>query len=149
MAEILKKVDMFTDGACSINPGPGGYAAILRYNGREKIFSGGDGNTTNNQMELMAVITGFEVMKERCDVTVYTDSKYVVDGITKGWAKVWRANGWKKKDGKLAKNSELWDRLLNLIDEHKVEFVWIKGHDGHPENERCDKIAVEESKKFA
>ncbi len=149
MADTLKKVDMFTDGACSINPGPGGYAAILRYNGREKIFSGGEANTTNNKMELMAVITGLEVLKERCDVTIYTDSKYVVDGITKGWVKAWRANGWKKKDGKRAKNPELWERLLNLIDQHEVKFVWIKGHDGHPENERCDKIAVEESKKFA
>ncbi len=149
MADTLKKVDMFTDGACSINPGPGGYAAILRYNEREKVFSGGNPDTTNNQMELMAVITGLEVLKERCDVTIYTDSKYVVDGITNGWAKAWRKNGWKKKDGKLAKNPELWERLLALIDMHIVNFVWIKGHDGHPENERCDRIAVEESKKFA
>ena len=149
MADTLKKVDIFTDGACSINPGPGGYAAILRYNGREKVFSGGASGTTNNQMELMAVITGLEVLKERCNVTIYTDSKYVVDGITRGWAKNWRENNWKKKDGKLAKNPELWERLLDLIDMHKVNFVWVKGHDGHPENERCDKIAVEESKKFA
>lgn len=149
MADTLKKVDIFTDGACSINPGPGGYAAILRYNGREKVFSGGARGTTNNQMELMAVITGLEVLKERCNVTIYTDSKYVVDGITRDWAKNWRENNWKKKDGKLAKNPELWERLLDLIDMHEVNFVWIKGHDGHPENERCDKIAVEESKKFA
>ncbi len=148
MAEILKKVDIFTDGACSGNPGAGGYGTILRYNGTEKVISGGEAQTTNNKMELMAVISGLEALKVRCKVTIYTDSKYVVDGITLGWAESWRTKGWKKKDGKPAKNPELWDRLLNLISAHEVEFVWIKGHAGHPENERCDKLAVAESEKF-
>ena len=148
MAEILKKVDIFTDGACSGNPGAGGFATILRYNGVEKVISGGEAQTTNNKMELMAVISALEALKTRCDVTIYTDSKYVVDGITLGWAESWRAKGWKKKDGKPAKNPDLWDKLLNLISAHKVQFVWIKGHAGHPENERCDSIAVAESEKF-
>lgn len=148
MAEILKKVDIFTDGACSGNPGAGGYGTILRYNGIEKVISGGEAQTTNNKMELMAVISGLEALKVPCKVTIYTDSKYVVDGITLGRAESWRSKGWKKKDGKPAKNPDLWDKLLNLISKHEVEFVWIKGHAGHPENERCDSLAVAESEKF-
>lgn len=138
-----KHVDIYTDGACSGNPGPGGYGAILVYNGREKELSGGDRETTNNRMELLAVITALEALKEPCHVTVTTDSKYVSDGITKGWAESWRAHGWKKGDGKPALNRELWERLLELISEHEVEFVWVKGHAGHPYNERCDTLAVE------
>ena len=148
MPNTLKKVEIFTDGACSGNPGPGGYGVILRYNGVEKVLSGGDRETTNNKMELLGVITGLEALKERCAVKLYTDSKYVVEGITKGWAKGWKAKGWKKADGKPAKNPELWERLLALLDKHQVEFVWIKGHDGHPENERCDALAVAERSKF-
>ena len=148
MPNTLKQVEIFTDGACSGNPGPGGYGVILRYNGIEKVLSGGDRETTNNKMELLGVITGLEALKERCAVKLYTDSKYVVEGITKGWAKGWKAKGWKKADGKPAKNPDLWDRLLNLLDKHQVEFVWIKGHDGHPENERCDALAVAERSKF-
>lgn len=148
MSNTLKKVEIFTDGACSGNPGPGGYGVILRYNGREKVLSGGDPETTNNKMELLGVITGLEALKEPCSVKLYTDSKYVVEGVTKGWAKSWKAKGWKKSDGKPAKNPEFWDRLLNLLDKHEVEFIWIKGHDGHPENERCDALAVAERGKF-
>lgn len=138
-----KHVDIYTDGACSGNPGPGGYGAILVYNGREKELSGGERDTTNNRMELLAVITALEALKEPCHVTVTTDSKYVSDGISKGWAESWRAHGWKKSDGKPALNRELWERLLELISKHEVEFVWVKGHAGHPYNERCDTLAVE------
>lgn len=138
-----KHVDIYTDGACSGNPGPGGYGAILVYNGKEKELCGGERETTNNRMELLAVITALEALKESCHVTVTTDSKYVSDGITKGWAEGWRAHGWKKSDGKPALNRELWERLLELISKHDVEFVWVKGHAGHPYNERCDTLAVE------
>lgn len=139
---------MFTDGACSGNPGPGGYGVILRYNSIEKELSGGEASTTNNRMELMATITGFEALKTRCAVTVYTDSQYVVNGITKGWALKWKKNGWMRAKNQPAQNSDLWDRLLTLVGAHEVEFVWIKGHAGHPENERCDRLAVAESEKF-
>lgn len=148
MSDSLKKVDIFTDGACSGNPGPGGYGVILRYNGVEKVISGGEPSTTNNRMELLGVITGLEALKTRCRVNVYTDSKYVVEAVVNGWAKGWKSKGWKRKDGKPAKNPELWERLLQLLDKHVVEFVWIKGHDGHPENERCDALAVAERSKF-
>lgn len=148
MSELLKKVDIFTDGACSGNPGPGGYGVILRYNGIEKVLSGGEPSTTNNRMELLGVISGLEALKTRCCVKLYTDSKYVVEAVVNGWAKSWKAKGWKRKDGKPAKNPELWERLLQLLDKHEVEFIWIKGHDGHPENERCDALAVAERSKF-
>ncbi len=148
MAE-LTKVDLFTDGACSGNPGPGGYGAILRCGKFEKEISGGEAETTNNRMELMAVICGLEALNRRCSVTIYSDSKYFVDGIEKGWAKSWRQNGWIKGDKSPAKNPDLWERLLNLLDEHEVELVWLKGHAGHPENERCDKLAVEQSQRHA
>ena len=138
----MKHIQIYTDGACSGNPGPGGYGAILVYNGVEKELSGGDKNTTNNRMELSAVIKALEALKEPCKVTLTTDSKYVSDGITKGWARSWRAKGWKKGDGKPALNPELWSRLLDLLDIHDVEFVWVKGHAGHPYNERCDALAV-------
>lgn len=144
----MKNIEMFTDGACSGNPGPGGWGTILRYNGVEKELSGGERQTTNNRMELTAVISGLEALKEKCKVVVTTDSKYVVDGIVNGWAKSWRANGWVKSDRKPALNPDLWGRLLDLIDEHEVEFKWIKGHAGHPENERCDRLAVTATEKY-
>lgn len=145
----LTKVEMFTDGACSGNPGPGGWGTILRSNGTEKEMSGGEANTTNNRMELLAVINGLSALRRKCDVTIYTDSQYVVNGITKGWAQSWKENGWRKKDKKPALNADLWDMLLNLLSEHEYSFVWLKGHDGHPENERCDKMAVAESQKIS
>ena len=142
----MKKVDIYSDGACLSNPGAGGYCSILTYNGKEKTISGGDTHTTNNKMELLAVISGIEALTEHCGVTVYTDSKYVVDGIEKGWAKGWQKNNWiKPSDKKPALNAELWERLLNAISNHEVKFVWIKGHNGHEYNERCDLI----SKKIA
>ncbi|MCQ2405365.1 MAG: ribonuclease HI [Clostridia bacterium] len=144
----MKHVDLFTDGACSGNPGPGGYGTILRYNGNEKEMSDGEESTTNNRMELTAVIVGLAALKETCDVTVYSDSKYVVDAIQKGWARSWKKNGWRKADKKPALNADLWDKLLTLLDIHEVRFVWLKGHDGHPENERCDRLAVAAYQKF-
>ncbi len=144
----MKEIDLFTDGACSGNPGPGGWGAILRYQGREKALSGGEAQTTNNRMELTAVIRGLEALKEPCRVRVTTDSRYVVDGIEKGWARSWRAKGWIKGDRKPALNPDLWGRLLDLLEQHEVSFRWIKGHAGHPENERCDRLAVAEWEKF-
>lgn len=139
---------MFTDGACSGNPGPGGYGTILRYEGHEKELSGGEADTTNNRMELTAVIVGLEALKEPCHVTLTTDSKYVADAITKGWAESWQRNGWRKADKKPALNVDLWEKLLLLLKTHEVEIVWVKGHEGHPENERCDTLAVNASKNF-
>ena len=144
----MQKVTIYTDGACSGNPGPGGWGAILRYNGREKELSGGEELTTNNRMELTAVIEGLDALKEPCRVLLTTDSKYVADGIGKGWAESWRRNGWRKSDKKPALNPDLWDRLLNLVEKHSVEINWVKGHEGHPENERCDRLAVAESQKY-
>ncbi|CDZ23817.1 Ribonuclease H [[Clostridium] cellulosi] len=145
----LKHVEIFTDGACRGNPGPGGYGVILRYGKHEKELSGGYSNTTNNRMELLAAITGLAALNEQCRVTLYSDSSYLVNGIKKGWAKKWKANGWIKGDKKPALNADLWDKLLQLIDKHEVEIVWVKGHAGHPENERCDKLAVEAALKSA
>ena len=139
---MKKRVEIFTDGACSGNPGPGGYGAILKYGEHIKELSGGEEQTTNNRMELTAVITALEALKEPCLVILTTDSKYVVDGIEQGWAKSWRENGWKKKDKKPALNPDLWGRLLDLLEVHEVKFNWVKGHAGHPENERCDELAV-------
>ena len=144
----MKHVDIYTDGACSGNPGPGGYGAVLVYNGKEKELQGGDPQTTNNRMELTAVIEALRALKEPCSVTLTTDSKYVSDGITLGWAKSWRAKGWRKADGKPALNPELWEALLELLERHEVEFVWVKGHAGHPYNERCDALAVSYYKKL-
>ena len=143
----LTKVNIYTDGACSGNPGPGGWCAILVSMGMEKELSGGAHETTNNRMELTAVIEGLKALKRKCAVHIVTDSKYVVDGITKGWAKSWRAKGWKKSDGKPALNPEMWGELLDLIDSHEVTFEWIKGHAGHEYNERCDKAAVMQTEK--
>lgn len=147
MSEKLKEVHMYTDGACSGNPGPGGYGCILEFRGIEREIHGGEHETTNNRMELTAVIKGLEAFREKCRIIITTDSKYVCDAITKGWAKSWKANNWKKSDGKKALNIDLWERLLELLAEHEVEFVWVKGHNGHAYNERCDRMAVEETEK--
>lgn len=144
----MKKVEIFTDGACSGNPGPGGWGAILRCNGTEKEISGGEKDTTNNRMELTGVIEALKALKFPCDVTITTDSKYVYDSITKGWVYKWKENGWRKPDKKPALNPDLWGELLNLLDTHNVTFNWVKGHNEHPENERCDKLAVAECEKY-
>lgn len=144
----LTFVELFTDGACSGNPGPGGYGAILRSMGYEKEISGGEASTTNNRMELMAVIRGLEALNRKCKVRIYSDSKYFVDAVEKGWARAWRKNGWVKGDKSKAKNPDLWEKVLKLLDMHEYELVWLKGHAGHPENERCDAMAVAESQKF-
>lgn len=138
----MKQVEIFTDGACSGNPGKGGWGAVLRYQGAEKELCGGAMETTNNRMELTAVIEALCALKEPCDVTLTTDSKYVVDAIEKGWVYGWRRNGWRKADKKPALNVDLWEQLLPLLKKHTVTFVWVKGHAGHPENERCDALAV-------
>ncbi len=138
----MKQVEIFADGACSGNPGPGGWGAVLRYNGHEKELSGGETNTTNNRMELTAVIEALNCLKEPCKVTLTTDSKYVSDGIGKGWAESWQQNGWRKADKKPALNTDLWEKLLELLKVHDVTINWVKGHAGHPENERCVELAV-------
>lgn len=143
----MKNVCIYTDGACKGNPGAGGYGTILVYNGREKELTGGFVETTNNRMELTAAIVGLEALKEPCNVTLYSDSKYLVDSITKGWVYGWKSKGWKKSDGSAALNVDLWQRLLNVLAEHKVEFVWVKGHAGHHFNERCDSLAVSSAEK--
>ena len=145
---LMKKVEIFTDGACSGNPGPGGWGAILRCNGTEKELSGGEKNTTNNRMELTAVISALSALKYPCDVTVTTDSKYVCDAVTKGWVYSWKNNGWRKADRKPALNPDLWSELLKLLEIHNVTFLWVKGHNEHPENERCDRLAVSEWEKM-
>ncbi len=139
---MKKEVEIYTDGACSGNPGPGGYGVILKYKGQAKELSGGEPQTTNNRMELMGVITGLNALKESCVVMLYSDSKYIIDAINKGWAKKWRANNWIKSDKKKALNIDLWEQLLDLLDKHEVTFNWVKGHAGHTENERCDTLAV-------
>ena len=139
----MKKVELYTDGACSGNPGKGGFGVILRYNGAEREFSRGYRLTTNNRMELLAAVAGLEALKEPCEVELYSDSKYLVDAVQKGWLSAWRAKGWKKSDGKPALNVDLWRRLLGLMEIHKVSYIWVKGHAGNPYNERCDRIAVE------
>ncbi|MCI9414290.1 MAG: ribonuclease HI [Clostridiales bacterium] len=138
----MKEIELFTDGACSGNPGPGGWGAVLRFGGKEKELSGGEPDTTNNRMELTAVIEGLSALKEPCRVTLTSDSRYVIDGIQKGWARSWKRNGWRKADKKPALNADLWDRLLTLLELHEVRMIWVRGHQGHPENERCDQLAV-------
>ena len=138
----MKEVTLYTDGACSGNPGPGGWGAILIYKDIRKEMSGGDKETTNNKMELTAAIEGLSALKEPCKVQLYSDSKYLIDGITKGWARGWRAKGWKKSDGKPALNIDLWEKILELDDYHEIEYIWVKGHAGNPNNERCDRLAV-------
>lgn len=142
----MKKVEIYTDGACSGNPGKGGWGAVLIYNSKEKQFSGADPSTTNNRMELTAVIEALKALKEPCEVTLTTDSKYVCDAINKGWVYSWQKKGWKKADGKKALNVDLWQLLLEQLQIHKVEFVWVKGHAGHKYNEICDTLAVNEYK---
>ena len=139
----MKHITLYTDGACSGNPGPGGWGAILSYNGREKELSAGFADTTNNRMELMAVLEGLTSLKEQCRVTVVSDSKYVVDAMRNGWAAKWRANGWKRNRREAALNPDLWQRLLDLCVRHEVTFTWVNGHAGHPQNERCDRLAVD------
>ena len=138
----MKHVDVYTDGACRGNPGKGGWGAVLVYKGVEKELSGGEPMTTNNRMELSAVIAALSALREPCEITLTSDSKYVVDAVTKGWARSWKAKGWKKADKSPALNSDLWDKLLSLLDYHQVTFVWVKGHAGHPFNERCDALAT-------
>lgn len=138
----MKKVDIYTDGACRGNPGRGGWGAVLVYNGREKELSGGEPETTNNRMELTAAIRSLACLREPCEVTLYSDSKYLIDAITKGWVYSWKSKGWKKADKSPALNVDLWEELLKLLEKHKVNFIWVKGHDGHVYNERCDKLAT-------
>ena len=135
-------VTIYTDGACSGNPGPGGWGVILSYKGHKKELSGGERQTTNNRMELTAVIEGLSALTRPCRVNVVTDSKYEVDAITLGWARKWRAQGWMRNKKEKALNPDLWETLLDLLDRHEVTFTWVKGHAGHPENERCDELAV-------
>ncbi|MDP4118523.1 MAG: ribonuclease HI [Bacillota bacterium] len=142
MSMDKKFVEVYTDGACKGNPGRGGYGVILKYGELEKELSGGYECTTNNRMELLAAIVGLESLKMPCRVNLYSDSKYLVDSITKGWVYGWKKKGWKKSDNKLALNVDLWERLLPLLSVHEVNIIWVKGHAGHPENERCDALAV-------
>ena len=144
----MKTVYLYTDGACSGNPGPGGYGAILKYGKFEKEICGGEENTTNNRMELLGVIKGLEALNEPCRVVLTSDSKYVIDALSLGWAIKWKQNGWKRNKKDPALNPDLWERLLQLTAIHKMEYNWVKGHAGHPENERCDKMAVEYYQKF-
>ena len=136
------EVTIYTDGACSGNPGPGGWGTILSARGVKKELSGGERSTTNNRMELTAVIRGLQALKRPCKVTVVTDSKYVADAVTLGWAKNWKAQGWMRNQKEKALNPDLWEELLTLLSIHEVTFSWVKGHAGHPENERCDEMAV-------
>jgi len=142
----MKKVIIYTDGACSGNPGPGGWAAILKYGENEKELSGGEISTTNNRMELYAVIAALEALKEKCEVSVYTDSQYVANAINLGWLESWKSKGWKRKGGEV-KNLDLWKTLVETIAKHDVTFTWVKGHADNEYNNRCDELAVEESKK--
>ena len=143
----MKTVTLYTDGACSGNPGPGGWGAILEYGGVQKELSGGETSTTNNRMELTAVIEGLSALKEPCIVELYSDSKYVIDALVKGWAKGWRARGWVKSDKKPALNPDLWETLLTLAETHSLRCHWVKGHADNPMNNRCDELAVAEWKK--
>ena len=143
----MKHVDIYTDGACRGNPGPGGWGAILVYQGKEKELSGGEPETTNNRMELMAAISGLEALKEPCAVTLYSDSKYIVDAFLEGWVYSWRKQGWRRGKDEL-KNPDLWERLYELTEKHEVTFVWVKGHNGHDYNERCDKLATDFADSF-
>ena len=144
----MKTVTIYTDGACSGNPGPGGWGAILMYGTFKKELSGGESHTTNNRMELTGVITALEALKEPCVVELYSDSKYVIDALQKGWARSWKAKGWIKADKKPALNPDLWERLLELCQRHTVNLHWVKGHASNPYNNRCDELAVAESRKY-
>ncbi|MBA3053718.1 MAG: ribonuclease HI [Sphingomonadales bacterium] len=144
----MKHVEIFTDGACKGNPGPGGWGAILRMGEREKELSGGEAATTNNRMELMGAIQALAALKQPCAVTLHTDSKYVIEGIT-SWIFGWQRNGWKNAAKKPVANADLWQELLAAVKPHRVEWVWVKGHDGHPENERADKLASDAALQIA
>ena len=144
----MKTVILYTDGACSGNPGPGGWGAILEYKGHQREMSGGEASTTNNRMELTAVIRGLQALKESCIVELYSDSKYVIDGLSKGWAAGWQKKGWIKADKKPALNPDLWGLLLELTEKHEMRYHWVKGHAENPYNNRCDEMAVAEWKKF-
>ncbi len=144
----MKQVTIYTDGACSGNPGPGGWGAILSYGGHEKELSGGQRETTNNRMELTAVIEALKALKEPCRVDLYSDSRYVIDALSKGWVWSWQKNGWRKADKKPALNVDLWEELIPLVRLHTLEYHWVRGHNDNEKNERCDRMAVEESKKF-
>ncbi|MDR2655333.1 MAG: ribonuclease HI [Oscillospiraceae bacterium] len=148
MEATIREVRLYTDGACSGNPGPGGWGAILRCNASEKELSGGELKTTNNRMELSAVIAGLSALREKCRVLIYSDSKYIVDAVNLGWARRWKRSGWMRNKTESALNPDLWEKLLALLDSHETEFIWVKGHAGHPENERCDALAVAEAAKF-
>ena len=140
----MKHVHIFTDGACQGNPGNGGWGVVLKYGTAYKELSGYEPNTTNNRMELTAVIQALSALREPCEVTLTTDSQYVVNGINKGWARGWKERGWVKSKNQPVANPDLWDELLNILKVHSVQFVWVRGHNGHPENERCDELAVGE-----
>ena len=142
----LKHVTIYTDGACVGNPGPGGYGVVLIYKGRRRESSGGFRRTTNNRMEILAAIAGLEALRERCRVTIHSDSKYLVDAVEKGWARKWKANGWRRNRKEMALNPDLWERLLNLCDHHEVQFKWVRGHAGNTENERCDYLSIESAR---
>lgn len=144
----MKKLNIYTDGACSGNPGKGGWGAVLVYNGIEKEISGAEMHTTNNRMELTAVIKALQLPKEPCEVELTTDSKYVCDAVNKGWVYGWKKKGWIKSDKKPALNVDLWEELLKQLNIHKVTFIWVKGHNGHPYNDKCDKLAVSEYQKL-
>ena len=144
----MKEVTLYTDGACSGNPGPGGYGTVLIYKDTVKELSDGYAETTNNRMELLSVIVGLRCLKEKCHVEIYSDSKYVVEAINKGWLISWQANGWRKSDKKEVKNRELWEELLHEMDKHEIVFHWVKGHDGNEYNERCDRLAVSAYQKY-
>lgn len=143
----MKTITLYTDGACSGNPGPGGWAAILEWNGIEKELSGGEANTTNNRMELTAVIAGLSQLKEPCEVELYSDSKYVIDALEKGWVYGWKRKNWIKSDKKPALNVDLWEKLLPLVARHKLHYHWVKGHADNPKNNRCDELAVLQSQR--
>ncbi|WP_293010083.1 MULTISPECIES: ribonuclease HI [unclassified Oscillibacter] len=144
----MKTITIYTDGACSGNPGPGGWGAVLLYGEHRRELSGGEPATTNNRMELTAVIEALSFLKEPCNVDLWSDSKYVIDGLEKGWAKGWKKRGWVKSDKKPALNPDLWDKLLTLTETHALRYHWVKGHADTPENNRCDELAVAESRKY-
>lgn len=144
----MKRVELYTDGACRGNPGPGGWGAILVYHGKEKELSGGEASTTNNRMELMAAIAGMSALREPCEILLTSDSKYLVDAINKGWLASWKRNGWRKADKSAVLNVELWQKIDSLLQIHEVSFVWVHGHTGHPYNERCDALATAYADKF-
>ena len=144
----MKRVELYTGGACRGNPGPGGWGAILVYHGKEKELSGGEASTTNNRMELMAAIAGMSALREPCEIVLTSDSKYLVDAINKGWLASWKRNGWRKADKSAVLNVELWQKIDSLLEIHEVSFVWVHGHTGHPYNERCDALATAYADKF-